>query len=157
MAAVCAHVYGATRKFVTFFRVCLSHCIVNAGHFFPLDDGPATCGETLDVDLGADFFLHCPAVSSISSGTNASLFWSFGELGAEEATLIDSLKLPGLPQTTSDGVGSRGSYSLTADGSLLVRESTRYGVTRYWCHVFPEGGSLLRSCVDVKSECPKSK
>ncbi|XP_038061528.1 uncharacterized protein LOC119732177 [Patiria miniata] len=117
------------------------------GDRIPLDGGIATEGDSVTIKPETGFSLQCPALSDISLTTKATLFWSFGANDAESTTVIGTLNLPDGTIKMSD-LG-KDCLGISMGGALLLNNCSQNDDVRYWCHVFPVNGDLIRSHVDV--------
>ncbi|XP_038061289.1 uncharacterized protein LOC119732008 [Patiria miniata] len=121
------------------------------GDRFPLDEANATEGDSVTIKPESRFSLRCPALSDISLTTKSTLFWSFGAPDAESTTVIGTMNLPDGPIKMSD-LGDNSCLGISIEGALLLNNCSQDGDVRYWCHVFPANGDLIRSYVGVLME-----
>ena len=96
-------------------------------------------------DPGQTYTLDCQAAEDLTAEIKSVLFWTFGFPDAHNTTVIGRRTSPRL----SVEMKVDSCFQITAEGSLLLINCSQETTVRYWCNVFPEGGDLQRSYVDV--------
>ncbi|XP_038061316.1 uncharacterized protein LOC119732020 [Patiria miniata] len=122
------------------------------GNQFPLDGGSATADDAVSFEPDRKLSFTCLAKRNISLTTKATLFWSYGALDAHTTTVVGKLDLLGVFMTLSD-LGDD-CFQTSTEGSLILNNCSQDDDVRYWCHVFPDGGVVIRSYVDSRLKTP---